>query len=141
MDQVRQQSLASPRLVALLIGLFGLLALVITLSGVIGVVSYNVSQREREIGIRLTVGASPRAILNMLLLQGSKMAVGGLLIGLAAMAFVIPAFEEFLFRTNPFDPTIYLSCFSLLLAVAVLAMFGPAQQAARLDPMLALRND
>jgi ABC-type antimicrobial peptide transport system permease subunit len=65
----------------------------------------------------------------------------GLFIGLATMAFVTPAFEEFLFQTNPFDPAIYLSCFALLLGVAVLAMAAPAQQAARLDPTRALRDE
>jgi predicted permease len=141
MDQIRDQWLAAPRLVAMLIGLFGLLALIITLSGVVGVVSYNVSQRVREIGVRLAVGASPRAILNMLLLQGSKMTMVGLVIGLATMAFVIPVFEGFLFQTNPFDPAIYISCFVLLFGVSMLAMVAPAQQAARLEPTRALRDE
>lgn len=141
LKEIREESLASPRLVAVLIGLFGVLAFLITLSGVVGVVSYNVSLRFREIGIRMAVGASPKVILSMLLIQGSKMTVAGMVIGIIAMAFVTPTIEGFLYETNPFDPVIYLSSGLLLLLVGLLAMAAPAQRAIKLDPALALRNE
>jgi putative ABC transport system permease protein len=141
MSEIREQWLASPRLVAILVGLFGLLAFMITLSGVVGVVAYNVSQRSREIGIRMAIGATPKKILNMLLVDGSKLTIIGMLVGAASMIMITPAIGDFLYQTSPFDPSIYLTCSLLLFVVALLAMAAPAKQATRLDPMHALRDE
>ncbi len=140
MSEIRSQWLASPRLVAVLVGLFGILALLITLSGVVGVVAYNVSQRLREIGIRLSVGATPANVLNMLLLQGSGATILGLIIGFAGMIFVTSFIDEFLFETNPLDPIVYLVCTFVLLLASLVAMFAPANQATKLNPVNALRD-
>ncbi|MFT5691392.1 MAG: putative ABC transport system permease protein, partial [Oceanicoccus sp.] len=140
MNEIRAQWLASPRLVAILVGLFGLLALLITLSGVVGVVAYNVSLRVKEIGIRLAIGATPANILKMLLLQGSGATLLGLILGLACMVFVTPFIDGFLFETNPADPAIYTLCAATLLLVSLLAMSVPAAQATNFDPASALRD-
>ncbi|NQZ09512.1 MAG: ABC transporter permease [Algicola sp.] len=141
MQEVREEWLESPRLVAILIGLFGALAFIITLAGVIGVVAYNVSLRVREIGIRMSVGATPDVIRNMLLTQGAKLTVIGLAIGLFSMTFITPTIAEFLYQTDPYDPIIYGVCSVILLIVSLMAMAAPAQQATKLNPSDALRSE
>ncbi|MCJ8268804.1 MAG: ABC transporter permease, partial [Psychrosphaera sp.] len=141
MQEVREEWLASPRLVAILIGMFGVLAFLITLAGVVGVVAYNVSLRVREIGIRMSVGATPDVIRNMLLAQGSKLTVIGLVIGLFSMTFITPVIASFLYQTDPYDPTIYGMCSIILLIVSMMAMAAPAQQATKLNPSDALRSE
>ncbi len=137
----RQQALAPHRLVASLLGLFGALALVITASGLIGVVAYSVSQRTREIGVRLALGAAPGTVLRMVLGQGMTLVVGGLGLGLAAALAFGRLGRGLLFGVAPLDPLTYATVTLVLLACSLAACALPARQATRVDPMLALRSE
>ena len=141
MTQIRSQWLEAPRLVAILMGLFGVLSLLVTVSGVIGVVSYNVSQRIREIGVHIAVGANPARIRGMFVRQTVRVLVVGLAIGALAMAFVAPGLSEFLFETSAMQIDVYLFTAFLLAAVAWIATSIPAKKASGLNPAAALRNE
>ncbi|HVP58948.1 MAG TPA: ABC transporter permease [Myxococcaceae bacterium] len=137
----RAQALAPHRLVASLLGLFAALALVITASGLIGVVAYSVSQRTREIGVRLALGAAPATVLWMVLGQGMALVLGGLGVGLAAALGLGRLGQGLLFGIGPLDPLTYATVAVLLIAISLLACALPARQATRVDPMLALRAE
>jgi ABC-type antimicrobial peptide transport system permease subunit len=137
----RAQALAPHRLVASLLGLVAALALVITASGLIGVVAYSVSQRTREIGVRLALGAAPRTVLRMVLGQGMALVVGGLCLGLGAALAFARLGRGLLFGVAPADPLTYVSVALVLLAISLAACALPARQATRVDPMLALRSE
>ncbi len=141
MNQIRSQWLEAPRLVAILMGLFGVLSLLVTVSGVVGVVSYNVSQRIREIGVHIAVGANPAKIRGIFVRQTVRLLVAGLAIGALAMAFVAPGLSEFLFETSVAEIDVYLFTAFLLAVVAWLATTVPARKASGLNPAAALRNE
>jgi len=137
----RAQALAPHRLVATLLGLFALLALIITASGLIGVIAYSVSQRTREIGVRLALGAAPRTVLRMVLGQGMVLVLGGLAVGILT-AVVLGRFGRgLLFGVGPLDPLTYAGVAVLLSVISLAACAWPARQATRVDPMLALRAE
>jgi len=137
----RDQALAPHRLVASLLGLFAALALVITASGLIGVVAYSVSQRTREIGVRLALGAAPSTVLRMVLGQGMTLVVGGLCLGLVAAVVFGRLGQGLLFGVAPLDPFTYATVPVVLLGISLAACALPARQATRVDPMLALRAE
>jgi predicted permease len=141
LDEVKDQWLVPTRLRTGLIAAFGVLALLVTLSGVIGVVSYNISQRVREIGVHMAVGASPRGILRLFIGQGLKIYLLGLSLGLALMFLVAPLVEPLLYETPAFDIRLY--CVSaLVLSLAVLvALYLPARKASRMNPTAALHTE
>lgn len=141
LQQVKDQWLASPRLIRNLVGIFGVLALFITVSGVIGVMAYNISQKGKEIGIRMAIGATPGAILKQLLLQSGGLTVMGLLLGLLVMPLVAPLIEDFLYQTSAGDFIIYLITASALLVAAFIATLLPAQKAIGISPSVALRDE
>ncbi len=141
LQQVKQQWLASPMLIRNLVGIFGLLALFITVSGVIGVVAYNISQKGKEIGIRMAIGATPAAILKQLLMQSSALTAIGMALGLLLMPWVAPMVEEFLYQTSSKDVWVYLLAAVSLLAAAVVATCLPAQKAISINPSAALRDE
>lgn len=145
MDEVVSQSSAQPRLEAILLGSFGLLALVLAAVGIYGVMSYTVTQRTGEIGIRMALGASRAAVLKMVISQGARLAALGLLLGLAvglALAFAVKhATEKILFGVSSTDPMTFAAIPILLALVALLACFIPARRATRVDPMVALRYE
>ena len=137
----RTQALAPHRLVATLLGLFAVLALIITASGLIGVVAYSVSQRTREIGVRLALGAAPGKVLRMVLGQGMVLVLGGLCLGVAVALVLGRLGRGLLFGVGPVDPLTYAGVALLLLAISLAACALPARQATRVDPMLALRSE
>jgi len=137
----RTQALAPHRLVATLLGLFAGLALIITASGLIGVVAYSVSQRTREIGVRLALGAAPGKVLRMVLGQGMALVVGGLGLGVAVALALGQLGRSLLFGVGPLDPLTYVGVAFLLLVISLAACALPARQATRVDPMLALRSE
>lgn len=141
MNQIRSQWLEAPRLVAILMGLFGVLSLLVTVSGVVGVVSYNVIQRIREIGVHIAVGANPAKIRGIFVRQTVRVLVVGLAIGALAMAFVAPVLSEFLFETSVVEIDVYLFTAFVLAVVAWLATTVPARKASGLNPAAALRNE
>jgi putative ABC transport system permease protein len=134
LSQVRDQWLAPTRLRAWLIGLFGLLALLVTLSGVVGVVSHNVSRRLRELGVRMAVGASPSDIVRSFLIAGLKLLIPGLLLGLALMLAGAPLLQTVLYQTRALNPVVYLLVAAVLSGAVLAAVYAPARKAARLEP-------
>jgi predicted permease len=141
LDEVHDEWLASPRLTASLIAIFALLALVITLAGISGVTALAVSQRTREIGIRMALGASRGHVLSMVLGQGMVLVLLGLLIGAASAPPLTRWMADLLFGVNPTDPATYLAVALILLAVAAAACFVPSRRAASVDPLVALRSE
>jgi putative ABC transport system permease protein len=145
MDEVVSQSAAQPRLEAILLGSFGLLALTLAAVGIYGVMSYTVTQRSSEIGIRMALGASRAAVLKMVIAQGLRLAAIGLSLGLAlglALAFAAKRVTaKLLFGVSSTDPATFVVIVALLAVVALLACFIPARRATRVDPMVALRYE
>ena len=141
LQQLRERSLASPRLTSFLLGLFALLALVITAAGIGGVMGLSVSQRTKEIGIRMALGASPNSVLWMVLRQGMTLIVIGLGLGIAMALSGTRLMQGLLFGIEPTDPWTLCGVTLLLLMVAALACYGPARRATSVDPLQALRSE
>jgi ABC-type antimicrobial peptide transport system permease subunit len=139
LDQVRTRALASPTLIATLLGLFALLALVITAAGIGGVLAFSVNQRTQEIGIRMALGASRGAVLQMVLRQGLLLVLIGLALGTIAALFLVRLMKEVLYGISPTDPLTFLAVAAVLLAVAALACLLPARRATAVNPINALR--
>lgn len=140
LEQARSNSLASPRLTALLLALFALLALVITATGIMGVLAFSVSQRFHEFGIRMALGAAPAAVLRMVVRQGMALVGIGLAIGLAGALAFARLLSGLLFGVRPTDPLTFAAVACVLSAVAAAACFLPARRATSADPMHALRS-
>jgi predicted permease len=130
----------SPRrfLVLLLAG-FAAFALILASLGIYAVISYSVSQRVQEIGIRMALGASARDLQNRTLLRTLGLAALGLVLGMAASRALTGALESLLFGVTPGDPVIFIGIGALLIVVSALAGYVPARRASRIDPMVALR--
>jgi predicted permease len=126
---------------AILLGSLGLLALVLASMGVYGVMAYSVSQRTRELGIRLALGAQARQVLQLVLRQGMALAAIGLLVGLFAAFGSTRLVGTLLYGVNPSDPLIFLGVTLLLAAAALAACYFPARRALKIDPVIALRFD
>jgi putative ABC transport system permease protein len=141
LEQARLESLATPRLTALLLSLFAGLAMVVTLAGVTGVIAANVSQRTREFGVRMALGATRTWVLTMVLKQGLTLVALGLAIGLAAAAAFATALSAYLFATPPRDPLVLVAVAATFLLAGVLACLGPARRATGVDPLVALRAE
>ena len=129
------------RLGALLFGAFGLIALLLAIAGVYGVKAYAVERRQREIGIRMAVGAQPGDVLRLFLAQGLRQIGVGLGAGLLLALAVGQAVSAMLYRVSPFDPLVLGSAVAVLAATAVLATWIPARRATRVDPCGVLRAD
>jgi predicted permease len=141
LDDIHNEWLASPRLTTSLIALFGLLALVITLAGISGVTALAVSQRTREIGIRMALGATKASVLYMVLSQGMLLVVLGLILGALSAPPLTHQMADLLFGVKPTDPATYVAVAMMVLAVAAGACFVPSRRAASVDPMVALRSE
>ena len=139
LEQVRTRALASPTLIASLLGLFALLALVITAAGIGGVLAFSVNQRTQEIGIRMALGASRGTVLTMVLRQGLTLVLLGLAGGTIGALFLVRLMKEVLYGVSPTDPLTFLGVAVVLLAVAVFACLMPARRATMVNPITALR--
>ncbi len=137
--EVRRDSVASPRLTAMLLGVFALVALVITAAGIGGVLALSVSQSTVEIGVRMAMGAERGAVMRMILGQGLGLVFGGLALGLVGAFALSRVIERLLFGVPGTDPLTYAAVAGLLLAVAAAACLLPARRAASVDPLVALR--
>jgi putative ABC transport system permease protein len=133
-------SLWAPRMGASLLSVFGLLALILAAIGLYGVMSYSVSQRTREIGIRMALGAAQQDVRGMIVRQGLWLAVGGVGAGLVAAMALARLVTNLLFGVTGADPVTFLAVPAVLLAVAALATLIPALRASRVDPVEALRT-
>jgi putative ABC transport system permease protein len=134
-------SVAQPRFRATLLGIFAGCALLLSVVGLYGVMSYSVSRRASEIGIRMALGAQRNDILRMVLGEGLRLALAGVAIGVAGAFALTRLLEAFLFATAPTDPIAFAGAAVLLVAVALLACYVPARRAMRLDPVTSLRQD
>ncbi len=139
MDDVVATSFAARRLTMILLGVFAALALVLACVGIYGVTSYLVEQRTNEIGIRMALGAQRRDILHLVLGEGTRMALIGAAIGIAASLGLTRLMATQLFGVSAHDPLTYLSVAVLLMLVAIVACYIPARRAMRVDPMASLR--
>ena len=126
---------------AALLGSLGLLAIVLAAIGVAGVMAYAVSQRTREIGIRMALGAQPGDVQWMVLAQGLRITGIGIVAGLLVSAASVRLLRNYLYGLSPFDPTAFAAASLLWLAIAILASWYPARRASRVDPMTALNYE
>ena len=141
MEQIVSASVASRRLSMALLAGFAVVALALAAVGLYGVMSYVVTQRTHEIGVRMALGARAASVLRLVLGQGMRLALLGTAMG-ATVAFLgARLLGDFLYRVSAFDPVTYLVVTALLLAVGALACFVPARRASRVDPMTALRYE
>jgi predicted permease len=141
LDELRGDTLAGTRLTSLLLGLFAALALAIAATGLSGVTALLVSQRTREIGIRLALGAQRGQVLRMVLIQGMRVILIGLAVGLVGALVGTRVMKALLFDTAVTDPVTFAGVALVLLAVALLASYIPARRVTRVDPMIALRAE
>jgi ABC-type antimicrobial peptide transport system permease subunit len=141
MNEVIASSLAARRFLMTLLNVFAAVALLLASVGLYGVISYLVSQRTHEFGIRLALGAQPKDVFRIVLSQGLKMALSGIAIGLVAALGLTRLMVKMLYGVSATDPATFMVIASLLTAVAVLASLVPAHKATKVDPMLALRSE
>jgi putative ABC transport system permease protein len=139
--QLAGSTIALPRLYATLVGLFAAAALLLAALGVYGVMAYAVTQRQREIGVRLALGAEPAGIRRMVLGEGGRLAFIGLAIGLAGAILTGQLLGKLLFGIGRFDAPTLITVPLVLGAVTVLASWIPARRAMRLDPVSAIREE
>ncbi|HEY7059225.1 MAG TPA: ABC transporter permease [Vicinamibacterales bacterium] len=137
--EVRSSGLEPRRITTSLIGMFGLLALLITAAGIAGVVAFSVNQRTQEFGIRMALGAPRTGVLGMVLRQGLQLVAIGLVIGMAGAILLTRLLTTLLFQVEPTDALTFLAVSTVLLMVAVVACLMPARRAASVDPIVALR--
>jgi putative ABC transport system permease protein len=141
MEEIVARSLSPRRFNLWLLGAFAALAMVLASVGIYGVISYAVSQRTREIGVRIALGAQPRDILQLVVKQGLVLTLSGIAIGLAAAFALTRWLESLLFAVSKTDPLTFASVALLLTLVALLACYVPARRATKVDPMIALRGE
>lgn len=141
LSTVRDLSMAQPRFSMLLLGGFGILALVLASVGMYGVISYSVAQRTAEIGVRMALGARRNDVLSMVLSQGARLAGIGILIGLIGAYGLTRLMASFLYGIQARDPLTFISVSLLLGALALIAGYLPARRATRVDPLIALRYE
>jgi ABC-type antimicrobial peptide transport system permease subunit len=130
---------ARPRLLAWLLGAFGTIGLTLGALGIFGVLAFTVSQRRREIGVRVALGASPRSVLRLIVMQGMLLAVSGVVLGVIGASVLTRSMESVLFGIEPADPLTFAEVVAVLLAAAALASWLPARRALAIDPVTALR--
>jgi predicted permease len=141
MRDVLAASLSMPLLTGLLLGAFAMIALALAAVGIYGVLAYLVSQRTREIGIRLAIGADPSQMLGMVVGYGVSLAAAGIVVGLAGALALTRLMRDLLYGVGPSDPVTLITVAAALLLVAMLASVLPARRATRISPTVALRSD
>jgi len=135
------EALSQERMIATLLGVFGLLALALAAVGIYGVMSYSVTQRTREIGVRIALGAQSHEIMKLVVGRGLVLTLIGVVLGLLAASALTRVVEGLLFGVRPNDPTSYIVISMLLTGVALVASFVPARRASKVDPVTALRYE
>jgi putative ABC transport system permease protein len=141
MDEVFAESMSRPRFLMTLLVAFAALALLLAAIGTYGVLSYLVSERRQEIGIRMALGAERSTLLGMVMKHGLRLALVGLLLGLAGAIAVTRLMQTLLFNVRPADPSTMVAVAAVIAAVALIACYVPARRATRVDPLTALRAE
>lgn len=141
MEQAIAEANAQPRFEVMLLGLFGVVALVLAAVGIYGVMNYAVSRRTREIGIRMSLGAGRAEVLRMVLRQAMLQAVTGMAIGIAGAVLLTRLMSKMLYGVQPTDPLTFCGVTLVLGSAALLATCVPARKAIRIEPMTALRSE
>jgi putative ABC transport system permease protein len=141
MEQVVAHSDGLRRVMFVLLGIFAVAAILLFAIGLFGVMAYSVSQRLREVAIRMALGAPKREVLWMVIRRGMRLAMFGIVIGVALSLGCSQVMARLLYEVNPTDPMTFACVVCLLLAVTGLACWVPARRAAGVDPMRALRNE
>ena len=139
--ELLDQGLWAPRMGAALLAVFGLVALVLAVVGVYGVLSYSVNQQTREIGIRMAMGAQAGSVLKLVVKQGMRLAIVGLVLGLVVAFAAMRVLSSLLFGVSAHDPLIFGSVTLVLATAAALACYVPARRATHVDPLVALRYE
>jgi len=141
MDEIVIRSTAREDFNMLLLTIFGASALVLAGIGIYGLMAYSVQQRTQEIGVRMALGADYSKIRNMVVWQGMRLTLAGVILGVAAAFGLTRLIASFLFGVKSWDPLVFVSIPVLLSCVALLAAWIPAQRATRVDPVKALRYE
>jgi putative ABC transport system permease protein len=141
MEQAIDRSLDHRRAVMFLLGAFAMLAMVLAALGIYGVISYSVTQRTREIGVRMALGADASRVRAMVVGQGLRLCLIGLAVGVLTALALTRLLSSQLFGVSPSDPATYATLAAIILIVAAAASLVPALRATRVDPMVALRAD
>ncbi|MGA6958583.1 MAG: ABC transporter permease [Candidatus Acidiferrales bacterium] len=141
MSDLVATSVAQPRFRMWLLGSFALIALVLAAAGIFGVISYSVSRRTHELGIRITLGASPASVMRLIFSESARLVLIGLAVGIPVALGLGRFLSNLLFGVRAADPATFTAVALLLFAVATLAAYVPARRATRVDPMIALRHE
>jgi putative ABC transport system permease protein len=141
MEENRQRSFWQYSLFGWMFSIFGFIALALASIGVYGVLSYVVSQRTQEIGVRVALGAERRDVLRLIVGQGVKLAAAGVALGLAGAFAITPVIRTLLYNVTPTDPVSFAGVAAFLIGVAIAASYIPARRALEVDPIVALRGE
>jgi putative ABC transport system permease protein len=141
MEVLVGEHFAAPRFRAILVALFGAVALSLALAGIYGVMAYTVAQRSREIGLRMALGATAQNVVWMMLRRGFQIVAVGLLIGLVGAAAMTQLLTAMLFEVKSSDGVTYASVVALLGVMSTLAIYLPARRSSKVEPLIALRAD
>jgi ABC-type antimicrobial peptide transport system permease subunit len=141
MQELSADSLARTSFTLVMLAIAGSMALALGIIGIYGVIAYVVAQRAREIGIRSALGAEPRQLKRMFLLQGLALSAGGVVVGLVVAAALARLMSSLLFGVAPMDPAAYGAAIAVIFAAAALASYVPARRAAAIEPMKTLKAE
>jgi putative ABC transport system permease protein len=141
MDQLVAESVADQHFQAVLLSAFGGLGLILAMIGIYGVISFSVTQRTREIGVRMALGAQPGNVLRMVIREGMLLAGGGIIVGVGGGLALTRFMRSLLFEVKPTDPATFVGVAAVLVIVALAACWIPARRAMRIEPMEALRYE
>jgi putative ABC transport system permease protein len=141
LEEVRQREFWQFALYGWIFGVIGVVGVLLASTGVYGVLAYSVSQRTREIGVRVTLGAGQRQIVRLIVGQGLALTTTGVVIGLGLAALGTPLTRSLLYNVSPFDPFSFVAVSLMLIVVALVASYVPARRAMKVDPVVALRQE
>jgi len=140
-EELFDNAVAPQRLSMWLLGSFALLAVILAVLGIYGVISYSVAQRTREIGVRIALGAIPSQVISLVVGQGMRIVIAGVVLGLGLSFAAGQALSGMLFEVAPGDTPTTIVCVAIFLTIAGLALIAPSWRAAKVDPIAAIRSE